>query len=88
MFDESLQNSSKVSKSDAATANIPSSIDILEKDVSENPEFYIMAQVSFFFLGGGYEVKESGEATHCRSESDLRPHQPYKGRSFARHVRD
>jgi hypothetical protein len=37
-----IRRSSKSSKSDAAAANIPSSINILEKDVSENPGFYIM----------------------------------------------
>jgi hypothetical protein len=32
---------SEVSKSDSATANIPSSIDILEENVTKNPEFCI-----------------------------------------------
>jgi hypothetical protein len=74
-------HSSKSSKSDAATANIPCSINILEKDVSENPECYIMVQVSFFLV----EVKkESGGPTHCRSKSNLQPHQQCKDRSLAR----
>lgn len=73
------RRSSKGSKSYAAIANIPSRINVLEKDVSKNPEFYVM--VSF-------AKKESGETTHCRSESGLQPRQQYKCPSFGRQVRD
>jgi hypothetical protein len=38
---------SKSSKFNAATADIPSSINVLEEDVSENPEFNIVVQGTF-----------------------------------------
>jgi hypothetical protein len=40
-FLKASRRSSKGSKSDAATANVPSGINVLKEDVSENPESYI-----------------------------------------------
>ena len=78
-----FRRSSKISKSDAAIANIPCSINILEKDVSKNPKSYIMVQVKISV------TKESGKPTHRQSiEPDLQSHQPYKVRSLARQAQD
>ncbi len=39
-----LRHSSEVSKADAAITGVPSSVDVLEEDVSENPEHCVMGQ--------------------------------------------
>ena len=39
-----LRHSSEVSKADAAITGVPSSVDVLKEDVSENPEHCVMGQ--------------------------------------------
>ena len=67
----------KGSKSDAAIANIPCGINVLEEDISENPESYIMFKVSF-------ATNKSGNPTNRRSDLDLQPHQQDKYWSLGR----
>jgi hypothetical protein len=64
-----FQRSSKGSKSDAGITNIPSRINVLQKDVSDDPEAYVM--VSF-------ATTESGEPTHWWSDSGTQTRQPDK----------
>ncbi len=61
--------SSKVSKSYAATVNIPSGINVLEEDISKNPEFYIMVKSALFRRKAGNQLTP-GQSWICSRTSN------------------
>ena len=61
-----LSSDSEGSKTDAAIANIPSTVDVLEKDVSENPKHYVIGQLCL-------PLEQGTNSLPVRDESDAAP---------------